>query len=140
MMAKIIDTFNKITDHPDLGRLLLRLVFATLMLFHGVFKLQHGVAWIEPILAQHHLPELLAYGAYIGEVVAPIFIFIGLFTRLAGLIYALNMVFAVLLVAVSQFYKLTDVGAWALETEALYFFGGLIIMLLGAGKYSISRR
>lgn len=140
MMAKLIDTFNKITDHPDLGRLLLRLVLAILMLFHGVFKLQHGVNWIKPILSQHQLPEILAYGVYIGEVIVPIFILIGLFTRLAGLIYAINMIFAVVLVSGSHFYKLTDVGAWALETDALYFFGGLIIMLLGAGKYSISRR
>lgn len=140
MMTKLLDTFNNITDHPELGRLLLRLVLATLMLFHGIFKLQYGVDWIQPMLSQHHLPAVFAYGAYIGEVVAPIFILIGVFTRLAGLIYAVNMVFAVLLVAGSQFYKLTNVGAWALETEALYFFGGITIMLLGAGKYSFSRR
>jgi putative oxidoreductase len=35
-------------------------------------------------------------------------------------------------------YSLTDVGA--LESEALYFLGGLCIMFLGAGKYAVSRQ
>lgn len=139
-MNKLIDSFNRITDHPDLARLLLRLVFGGLMLFHGVFKITHGVGWIKPMLVAHNMPTVLAYGAYIGEVIAPLLIIAGLFTRIAGLIYAINLVFAFVLVVSGELYKTTNVGAWALETEALYFFGGIIIMLLGAGKFSLSRR
>ena len=135
----LLTKFNQAVDHPDAGRLLLRCLLGVLMLFHGFFKMTHGVSWIAPILAAHHLPSVLAYGAYIGEVVAPICIIVGLFTRLAGLVYAVNMVFAVVLIAGANFWTRTDVGAWALETEALYLFGGLLVMLLGPGKYSISK-
>jgi len=135
----LLTKFNQAVDHPNAGRLLLRVLLGGLMLFHGFFKVTHGVSWIAPILAAHHLPSVLAYGAYIGEVIAPLCIILGLFTRVAGLIYALNMVFAVVLIAGANFWNTTEVGAWALETEALYLFGGLIVMLLGAGKYSISK-
>ncbi len=139
-MNKLIDSFDNAVNHPDFAKLLLRLVFGFLMLFHGVFKLEHGVDWIKPMLAAHGLPGFVAYGAYIGEVIAPALIILGVWTRLAGLVYAINLVFAVVLVAGGKFFETTNVGAWALETEALYFFGGLFIMLLGAGKYSLSRR
>ena len=135
----LLTKFNHAVDHPNAGRLLLRVLLGGLMLFHGYFKLAHGVSWIAPILAGHHLPSLLAYGAYIGEVVAPLCIIFGLFTRMAALVYAINMVFAVLLIAGANFWNTTDVGAWALETEALYLVGGLVVMLLGAGKYSVSK-
>ncbi len=139
-MNKIISAFDRVVDHPDFAKLLIRLVFGFLMLFHGVFKLEHGVDWIKPMLAAHGLPGFVAYGAYIGEIIAPVLIILGVWTRLAGLVYAVNLVFAVALVVGGNFFKTTDVGAWALETEALYFFGGLFIMLLGAGKYSLSRQ
>lgn len=135
----LIAKFNHAVDHPHAGRLILRLLLGILMLFHGWFKLTHGVAWIAPILSAHHLPSFLAAGAYIGEVVAPILIILGLFTRLAGLIYSVNMLFAIVLIAGANFWHTTEVGAWALETEILYLIGGVVVMLLGAGKYSISK-
>ncbi len=139
-MNKLIAGFDRVVDHPDFAKLLLRLVFGILMLFHGSFKLVHGVDWIKPMLSAHGLPGFVAYGAYIGEIIAPVLIILGVWTRVAGLVYAINLVFAVALVVGGNFFKTTEVGAWALETEALYFFGGIIIMLLGAGKYSLSRQ
>lgn len=137
MLANLNTSFTRLTDHPDFGRLLLRLTFGILMLFHGVAKVQHGVGWISDMLQAQGLPGFIAYGAYIGELVAPVLIIIGLFTRPAALIYAFNLVVATLLVGMGKFFTITEVGAWALETEALYFFGGLIIMFLGAGKYTL---
>lgn len=134
-----MNKFDQLVDHPDAARLLLRVLFGGLMLFHGIFKLTHGVSWLEPILAAHHLPAFVAWGAYLGEIVAPVLIILGVFTRLAGLVYAINMVFAVVLIAGAHFWETTSVGAWALETEALYLFGGIIIMLLGAGRYRLGK-
>ncbi|HFV0388442.1 TPA: DoxX family protein, partial [Escherichia coli] len=34
----------------------------------------------------------------------------------------------------------TEVGAWGLENEMLYFMGGIAIMLLGPGQYSVLTR
>ncbi len=126
-------------DGPNAGKLLLRLTFGILLLFHGYAKTQHGVGWIADLLQSHGLPGFIAYGAYIGEIIAPIMIIFGFITRPAGLIVAVNLLVATLLVGMGHFYKLTDVGAWALETEALYFFGGLIIMLVGPGRYAIMK-
>ncbi len=140
MFSAFNNGFSRVADHPDLGKLLLRLTFGFLLLFHGAVKIQHGVGWIAQMLAAHGLPESIAYGAYIGEVVAPIMVIIGLMTRPAALVISINLVVAVLLVMKPEvFWSRTHVGAWALETEALYFLGGLIIMLLGAGKYTLIR-
>lgn len=62
---------------------------------------------------------------------------LGIFTRPAGLIYAVNILVATLLVGTSKAFTLTEVGAWGLESEMLYFMGGIIIMFLGSGRYSI---
>jgi hypothetical protein len=58
----------------DAGKLVLRLAVAGIILFHGLFKLTHGVEWIRQPLGDLGLPGILAYGAYLGEVVAPVLI------------------------------------------------------------------
>lgn len=137
MFAAINNFFARAADHPDLGKLLLRLTVGILLLFHGWFKIQHGVGWIEPMLRSHGLPAFVAYGAYIGEVLAPAMVIVGLLTRPAGFIIAVNLAVAVLLTGMGQLTHRTSVGAWALESEMFYFMGGLLIMLLGAGKYTL---
>ncbi|WP_437610930.1 DoxX family protein [Erwinia sp. V71] len=139
MFTAINNAFARFTDHPDFGKLLLRLTFGILLLFHGEAKIQHGVGWIAKLLTAHGLPGFIAYGAYIGEVVAPVMIIIGLLTRPAAFIIAVNLLVVTWLVKTGAFWARTDVGAWALEGEALYFFGGVVIMLLGAGKYCLVR-
>lgn len=138
MTTQLNAAFTRFTDHPDAGRLLLRLTFGILMLFHGYAKATHGVDWIVGMLEEKGLPGFIAYGVFVGEVVAPILIILGLFTRPAALVYAFNLLVATLLVHTGDFFTLTDVGAWSIETEALYFFGGLSIMLLGAGRYALA--
>lgn len=132
----MLTRFNSAVTHPDAGRLLLRLTFGILMLFHGIAKAQHGIGWISAMLEAKGLPGIIAYGVFVGEIVAPVLIIVGVLTRPAALIYAFNLLVATLLTGMGRFFSLTDVGAWALETEALYFFGGLSLMLLGAGRYA----
>lgn len=137
MFAAINSFFTRAANHPDLGKLLLRLTIGILLLFHGAFKIQHGVGWIANMLSAHGLPSFIAYGAYIGEVVAPIMVIVGFLTRPAGFVIAVNLVVAVLLVGMGHLTQRTEVGAWALEGEMFYFMGGLLIMLLGPGKYTL---
>lgn len=139
MFSGINQLFVRMADHPEMGKLLLRITFGALLLFHGQFKVIHGVGWIARLLTQKGLPDFIAYGAYIGEVIAPIMIIIGLFTRPAAFIIAINMLVATLLVKGGDVWHRSDVGAWSLETEALYFLGALVIMLMGAGKYTLVR-
>jgi hypothetical protein len=54
----------------DLGKLVLRVLLAGLILFHGVSKLIGGVGFIAGMLAKAGLPAAFGYLVYIGEVVA----------------------------------------------------------------------
>lgn len=140
MLNKLNNVFFQYTHHPDFGRLLLRLTFGILVLFHGVAKVSHGVDWISGLLEAKGLPGFIAYGVFIGEIIAPLFIIVGWCTRPAAFVFSFNILVATLLVGMNKFFTITNVGAWGLENEALYFLGGLCIMFLGAGKYSLSTR
>ena len=61
----------------------------------------------------------------------------GLFTRPAALVVAINMVVALLLAHTSQFFTLGQTGGWALELQGMYLAAALAVALLGAGRYSL---
>jgi putative oxidoreductase len=88
-------------------------------------------------LSSTGLPPALAYFVYSGEVLAPILVLIGLWTRPAAVVIAINMTVAVLLVHTSQFFTLTKTGGWALELQGMYFACALTVALVGAGRFSI---
>ena len=121
----------------DAGKLVLRVALATMLLFHGVAKLSGGIGFVADMLAKAGLPAVFGYGVYIGEVIAPLLILFGLFTRPAALVVAINMIVAVLLAHTSQFFTLNETGGWALELQGMFFFAAVAVALLGAGRYSI---
>lgn len=123
----------------DFGKLILRLCVGGLMLFHGVHKLIHGFGFIISKLKAAGLPELLVAGVPIGEVVAPLLIILGLYTRPAALVQAFLMGMAVWLVHMGQIASLDSHGGYALELQAFYFFGAIAVALLGAGRYSVAK-
>jgi putative oxidoreductase len=132
-----METTNRFPAAGDAGRLVLRAVLAILLLFHGVSKVIGGVGFVTGMLAKVGLPTGLGYLVYIGEVVAPTLILIGLFTRVAALIVVVNMIVALLLVHTGQFFSLSDTGGWALELQGMYLGSAVALALLGAGRYSI---
>jgi len=121
----------------DIAKLILRAALAAMLLFHGVSKIHGGIGFVADMVAKAGLPAVFGYGVYIGEVIAPLLLLGGLFTRGAALIVAVNMLVAVLLVHTGQFFSLNDTGGWTLELQAMYFFTAVVIALLGAGRYSI---
>jgi len=123
----------------DTGKMILRLTLAGLILFHGINKLINGMAWMSGPLAAMHLPFFVAYGVYIGEVVAPIFLVIGLWTRIAALVVAFNMLMAITLEAWRLALTINRGGGWGIELEALYLLTALAVFFLGAGGFSVSR-
>lgn len=125
------------SKHDDIGKLILRIVLAVLMLFHGLSKLSDGIGPIQGMLQDAGLPGALGYLVYVGEVLAPLLILVGVFTRAAAAVVAINMVVAVLLVHTGEFFTLTDNGGWALELQGLYFGSAVALVFLGAGRYSL---
>ncbi len=123
----------------SLGKLILRLSLGGMMLLHGVPKLMDPSS-LQPIggkLAELGLPEVLAYGVYAGEILAPVLIIIGLFTRIGGLLIAVNMVIAIILMHMGELMQLNQYGGWALELQGFYLFCGLAIMFMGGGRIAI---
>lgn len=120
----------------DIAKLILRISVGGLLLFHGIDKILHGVSFIEGMLSAHDLPDVVTYGVYIGEIVAPFMLLAGLFTTLAAMIIIVNMIMAILLVYSDSLFSLTEHGAWSIEVPMLYLTGAVVIILLGAGRFS----
>ena len=114
----------------DFAKLLLRVVLGLLILAHGIGK-------IVDLAVQHHLPAFVGYLVYIGEVVAPALLIVGLFTRAAAAIIVINMIFAVLLAHAGELFSMEKSGGYALELQALYLVTAIVVALIGAGRYSI---
>ena len=127
-----------VASRDDAGKLVLRLAIGLLLLLHGIAKLRFGVGWMAGPLGALGLPAIVAYGAYIGEVVAPLLAIVGKFTRLAGLVIAFNMVMAVVVARRDAVFALNRGGGWDIELEVLFAIGGILMFLFGAGRYSAS--
>ena len=125
--------------NDNIGKLILRVMLGSLMLFHGVYKIQHGIDFIKNLMVGQGLPEFLAYGVYIGELVAPILLILGWRSRIWAGMIAVNMLVIIYLTQLSAFMKLGVHGAWSVELQMFYLFSAVAIVLLGSGKYGISR-
>lgn len=124
----------------DLGLLILRLSVGGLMLLHGISKLRFGIDPIEGLVASFGLPAFLAYGVYIGEVIAPLLIVLGVATRGAAIVLFFNCIVAALMAHSGDIFSLNAQGGWAVELLGLYAFGALALVFTGGGKYSLSTK
>lgn len=125
-----MQTLLNVLYHPRLGFVILRWSVAGLMLLHGVSKLFKGVSGIEGMLGQAGLPPYLAYGVFVGEVLAPLLVIVGRFVGPAALVMAINMLVAIALAHRAELFTLGKSGGWALELQGLFLFGSLAIALM----------
>jgi len=118
-------------------------VFAGLFLYHGIWHFQKGMTFFAGFMKMVHLPAptFLAYATTTFEVVAGLCLIVGLATR----IWAAG---GVLMMLVTGFYVkiaelnlglLTPTGGSAAETDFLYLAGFMVLLSIGAGKYSVDR-
>ena len=122
-----------------LGKLLLRLTVGALMLFHGIHKLSNpsSLDFISKQLTGIDLPQVLAYGVYLGEIVAPLMVIFGVFARWGGLLIFGNMIFAIVLAHRNQLFSLTDHGGLTLELQLFFLLTGLAVFFLGSGRIAV---
>ena len=120
----------------DAGKLLLRLLVGGLLILHGFHKIVTGPGEVVGMLTAQHLPGFLAYGVYLGEVLGPLLVILGLYARIGGLLILANMIVAVLLSRGLDIFHLNPYGGWVIELELFFGLCGLAVTLLGAGRYS----
>ena len=130
---------SELLHNDALGKLILRLTVGTLMLFHGIAKIMNPgtVDFIGGALSGSGLPSILAYGVYVGEVIAPLMLIVGVYCRYGAIIIVINMLFAIMLMHSGDIFALTEHGGWRLELQGFYLFCSLALVFLGSGRYAI---
>ncbi|KGN74703.1 DoxX family protein [Porphyromonas gulae] len=123
--------------NKELGILILRFSLGLMMLLHGIAKITGGIDTIQGMLTSKGLPPFIAYGVYIGEVIAPLLLVLGVRTRLAALAFVFNCV-AIIWLGGHSIVSLTQYGGWAAELPGLFLFGALALFFTGGGKYAVS--
>ncbi len=123
----------------DTGKLILRLTVGVLMLLHGIAKATNpeGLGGISGMLVAKGLPGFIAYGAYIGEILAPLMLILGIFARIGGLLIVANMIFAIGLAHAADIFTLGKHGGWAIELQGFYLFVAIAIVFLGSGRFAV---
>src|SRR4051812_26887658 len=120
----------------DAGKLVLRLALGVLILLHGIAKLRFGVGDAGEAVARHGLPHVVSYAVYVGEVIAPIAIIAGFWTRAAAAVLAVNMLAALVLGHAHELLRVESHGGLFLEVQWLYLLAAVSVALLGAGRFS----
>lgn len=122
----------------NLGQFLLRLTVGVLMLPHGIAKLLNGHDKIIAQLQEQNLPSFLWLGVPIAEIVAPICLILGIFTRVSSTLIILTMIMTFILVHGAVGFAVNlDKGAFNAELSLFYMFTSFVIILIGPGNYSI---
>lgn len=122
----------------DLGKLILRLGVGGLMIFHGIHKIIHGHDMIIEQLAAKGLPTWLWLGVPVGEIIAPILLIVGAFTRLSGVLIAFTMVMSMVLVKGGGSFAISaTTGGIGAELNLLYLAGALAIAMIGPGSFRL---
>jgi len=122
----------------DLGKLVLRVTLGLLILLHGVAKIRGGIDPIVGMVAAAGLPGFIAYGAYIGEVLAPLMLIAGFHARIGAVLVLVNMLFAIGLAHLGELGQFNQAGGWALELQGMFIGTAIVIALIGPGRFSVN--
>jgi len=123
------------------GKLILRVTLGFLILLHGIHKLMTGIDWLDGMLQGAGLPAFLKYGVYVGEVLAPLAVIAGYYSRIGAWLIAVNMVFALGLAHTSELFAVDPrSGSLAIELDYMYLFAAVALALVGPGRYAINQK
>jgi putative oxidoreductase len=123
------------------GKLILRIVLGVTILLHGIHKLTGGIDWLDGMLVNEGLPTFFKYGVYVGEVIAPLLVIAGWYSRIGAWLIAVSMLFAIGLTSGSGLFAINPKsGGLAMELEYLYMFTAIALGLLGPGRYAFNQK
>lgn len=127
--------------NDSIGKLILRITLGVLILLHGISKIRNGVGWLDGVLENAGLPSFLKYGVYVGEVLAPLAVLAGWYSRVGAWLIAVNMLFALGLVHGAELFAIDpESGALALEVQYMFFFTAIALALVGPGRYAVNQK
>lgn len=123
------------------GKLILRITLGFLIVLHGISKLMNGIDWLDGALTSAGLPTFFKYGVYLGEVVAPLLVIAGYYSRIGAWLIAVNMLFAIGLAHWAEVFLIdAQSGGLALEKQYIFLFTAIAIALIGPGRYAINQK
>ena len=117
------------------GLLILRLSLALIFFSHGYPKVAHAAAGMQEFFVQHGLPGYFVYIAGVVEVFGAILLVLGVFTRAAALLLAIEMGVAIWKVHSSGGYFAVHVYEFPLAVLA----GCFALATVGAGRFSLDQ-
>ena len=126
---------KKCKNGNDIGLLILRLVFAIVLIYgHGFDKLSvifsgQEIQFMAPIGIGR---ELSSYSASFAEGICSILLLLGLFTRLSALVLTMNFI----VIFIFHAFMVGD-GFVILEPRFFYLFAFIALGFTGAGKFSL---
>ncbi|WP_420400514.1 DoxX family protein [Flagellimonas sp.] len=126
--------------NQDIGLLILRITIGGLLLFHGIKKVVDGHGFIKKVLSDAGLPEFLWLGVPVAEVVAPILLILGVFTRSASLLIAFTMAMTIYLAFGWSGFEINQFGAFKVELNLFFMLTAISLYFTGAGNISLSEK
>ena len=98
-----------------------------------------GLGPVEAMLVARDLPAFLAWGVYVGELVAPLMLIVGAQVRVAAAIVAANMLVAIVLAHMGDVFALTAHGGWAIELQVMLLAVAVALLFLGGGRFGVQK-
>lgn len=127
------------TPSENNGLLLLRLTVGFTLLIGGLqkaFNLEQLSAYAAP-LANLNLPPEAAYVVFLFELIAPLMLILGVFSRLAAAFIAVYMLIVIFGISYNFLLVLVPGRGHALEGEIMFLLGSLAICHLGSGDRAL---
>jgi uncharacterized membrane protein YphA (DoxX/SURF4 family) len=128
-----VSLFGSLTS-IDLASLVLRLAVGGLMILHGwpkIKDMKRPAAWIAS--TRWKWAAGFAYPFSLLEFLGGVTLVIGFLTRIAALLFVLEMIATTIFARAELKKKL--LGGW--ETDILFLAGALALVLIGAGAWSL---
>ena len=120
--------------NPNIGILILRITVGGLLLLHGIHKISDGIEKQIQLLSSNGIPGQLMYFVYISEIVAPVLLIMGVFTRISALTIVVTMI-TIIYVIPAPLFGLDNHGASVIESQLFYLFIPVALFFTGPGRY-----